>query len=48
MGELRLRWKMLICLPKCESGLRIRSLDLFNVALISTHVWSILTLKESL
>ncbi|GJS45285.1 uncharacterized protein Tco_0595406 [Tanacetum coccineum] len=37
-----------ICLPKYEGGLGIRQLEPFNVALHTTHVWSIITLKESL
>ena len=37
-----------VCLPKEEGGLGIRRLESFNVALITSHVWSILVLKESL
>lgn len=46
-GRAKVAWED-VCLPKCEGGLGIRSLELLNVALISTNVWSILTLKESL
>lgn len=46
-GKAKVSWEA-ICLPKHEGGLGIRSLKPFNVALIMPHVWSILTLKESL
>ncbi|GJU34638.1 uncharacterized protein Tco_1182992 [Tanacetum coccineum] len=46
-GKAKVAWED-ICLPKDEGGLGIRRLDHFNVALISSHVWSILTRKESL
>ncbi|GJZ67367.1 hypothetical protein Tco_0630607 [Tanacetum coccineum] len=37
-----------ICLPKREGGLGLRSLEIFNRALMTTHIWNILTNKESL
>ncbi|GJV03616.1 hypothetical protein Tco_1337185 [Tanacetum coccineum] len=37
-----------ICLPVLEGGLRIRSLELFNIALMTTHIWNIVSNKESL
>ncbi|GKB65855.1 reverse transcriptase domain, reverse transcriptase zinc-binding domain protein, partial [Tanacetum coccineum] len=37
-----------ICMPKHEGGLGIRRIDDFNVALMATHIWRILTHKESL
>lgn len=37
-----------MCLPRQEGGLGIRRLDTFNNALITTHIWSIVTGKESL
>ena len=46
-GKAKVAWED-ICLPKNEGSLGIRRLELFNVALITSHVWSILTLKESL
>ncbi|GJZ88898.1 putative reverse transcriptase domain, reverse transcriptase zinc-binding domain protein [Tanacetum coccineum] len=46
-GKAKVAWED-IFLPKDEGGLGIRRLDHFNVALISSYVWSILTRKESL
>ncbi|GJU91502.1 hypothetical protein Tco_1303925 [Tanacetum coccineum] len=37
-----------ICLPKREGGLGIRCLKVFNIALMSTHIWNIVSNKESL
>ncbi|PWA66686.1 reverse transcriptase domain, Reverse transcriptase zinc-binding domain protein [Artemisia annua] len=44
--EAKVSWDS-ICLPKNEGGLGIRRLEDFNVALITSLIWSILTLKES-
>ncbi|GJU58418.1 hypothetical protein Tco_1236184, partial [Tanacetum coccineum] len=37
-----------ICLPKQEGGLGLRSLELFNIAFMTTHIWNIISNKESL
>ncbi|GJX25756.1 hypothetical protein Tco_0232052 [Tanacetum coccineum] len=37
-----------ICLSKREGGLGLRSLDVFNIALMTTHIWNIISNKESL
>ncbi|GJU37331.1 RNA-directed DNA polymerase, eukaryota, reverse transcriptase zinc-binding domain protein [Tanacetum coccineum] len=37
-----------ICLLVWEGGLGIRSLELFNIALMTTHIWNIVSNKESL
>ncbi|GKA95055.1 sodium/hydrogen exchanger 6 [Tanacetum coccineum] len=37
-----------VCVPKHEGGLGIRRIDDFNVALMATHIWSILAYMESL
>ncbi|GJR35282.1 putative reverse transcriptase domain, reverse transcriptase zinc-binding domain protein, partial [Tanacetum coccineum] len=37
-----------VCLPKKEGGLGLRRLDIFNKALMVSHIWSLLSLKESL
>ncbi|GJS26094.1 hypothetical protein Tco_0486714 [Tanacetum coccineum] len=37
-----------ICLPKHEVGLGLRNLDLFNMALMTKHIWNIVSNKESL
>ncbi|GJV80963.1 hypothetical protein Tco_1516833 [Tanacetum coccineum] len=46
-GKAKVAWDI-ICLPKREGGLGIRSLDTFNIALITTHIWNIVTTRESL
>ncbi|GJZ03831.1 hypothetical protein Tco_0537106 [Tanacetum coccineum] len=46
-GKSKVAWEV-VCLPKDESGLGIRRLDLFNKALMATHIWKLLTMKESL
>ncbi|GJY76877.1 homeodomain-like protein [Tanacetum coccineum] len=40
-------WEV-ICLPKNEGGLRIRNLYVLNVALMTTHIWNIISHKDSL
>ncbi|GJZ38522.1 putative reverse transcriptase domain, reverse transcriptase zinc-binding domain protein [Tanacetum coccineum] len=37
-----------ICLPKCEGGLGLRNLYIFNYDLMTTHIWNIISYKESL
>ncbi|GKE33759.1 putative reverse transcriptase domain, reverse transcriptase zinc-binding domain protein [Tanacetum coccineum] len=37
-----------ICLPKSEGGLDLHCVDTFNMALITTHIWNIVSNKESL
>ncbi|GJX41721.1 putative RNA-directed DNA polymerase [Tanacetum coccineum] len=46
-GKAKVAWED-ICLPKSEGGLGIRSLEIFNIALMTTHIWNIVTNKESL
>ena len=46
-GRAKVSWDDL-CLPKKEGGLGVRKLEKFNVALMSSHVWKILTYKETL
>ncbi|GJX76442.1 hypothetical protein Tco_0323253 [Tanacetum coccineum] len=46
-GKSKVAWEV-VCLPKKEGGLGLRRLEVFNKALITTHILSILTLKESL
>ncbi|GKA03823.1 putative reverse transcriptase domain, reverse transcriptase zinc-binding domain protein [Tanacetum coccineum] len=46
-GKAKVAWDV-VCLPKKEGGLGIRRLEAFNKALISSHIWSILSGKESL
>nr|GEU33270.1 hypothetical protein [Tanacetum cinerariifolium] len=46
-GKVKVPWDV-VCLPKQEGGLGIRRLDHFNKALMVSHVWKLLSLKESL
>ncbi|GJY07929.1 putative RNA-directed DNA polymerase, eukaryota, reverse transcriptase zinc-binding domain protein [Tanacetum coccineum] len=46
-GKAKVAWEA-VCLPKIEGGLGIRRLEEFNKALITLHIWSILTNKETL
>nr|GEZ58393.1 hypothetical protein [Tanacetum cinerariifolium] len=43
----KVAWEV-ICLPKAEGGLCIKRLGVFNNALLSSHIWKLLTRKESL
>ncbi|GKC18404.1 hypothetical protein Tco_1020554, partial [Tanacetum coccineum] len=46
-SKAKVAWDV-IWLPKREGGLGLRKLELFNKALMSSHIWDILMLKESL
>nr|GFC62793.1 hypothetical protein [Tanacetum cinerariifolium] len=46
-GKVKVAWDV-VCLLKQEGGLGIRRLDHFNKALMVSHVWKLLSLKESL
>ncbi|GJX63923.1 hypothetical protein Tco_0296823 [Tanacetum coccineum] len=46
-GKAKVAW-VDICLPKKEGGLGLRSLEIFNLALMTTHIWNIVSNKESL
>nr|GEV47613.1 hypothetical protein [Tanacetum cinerariifolium] len=46
-GKAKVAWEV-VCLPKREGGLGIRRLEVFNKALITSHIWSLLSHKESL
>ncbi|GJX47289.1 hypothetical protein Tco_0272479 [Tanacetum coccineum] len=46
-GKAKVAWDF-VCMPKHEGGLCICRIDDFNVALMATHIWSILTHMESL
>ncbi|GJY25759.1 putative RNA-directed DNA polymerase [Tanacetum coccineum] len=46
-GKSKVAWEI-VCLPKEEGGLGIRRLECFNLALMATHVWKLLILKDSL
>nr|GEU89462.1 hypothetical protein [Tanacetum cinerariifolium] len=46
-GQAKVAWDV-VCLPKNEGGLGLRRLDQFNKALMVSHIWKLLSLKESL
>ncbi|GJT74007.1 hypothetical protein Tco_1033293 [Tanacetum coccineum] len=46
-GRLQLYYPW-VCLPRWEGGLGLRNLDVFNIALLTTHIWNIVSNKESL
>ncbi|XP_021996030.1 uncharacterized protein LOC110893223 [Helianthus annuus] len=46
-GKAKVSWKS-VCVPKNEGGLGIRRIGDVNKALMVSHVWSILTNRESL
>ncbi|GJX24645.1 reverse transcriptase zinc-binding domain-containing protein [Tanacetum coccineum] len=45
--QSKVAWEV-VCLPKDEGGLGVRRLDTFNKALMVSHMWKLLSLKESL
>nr|GEV35971.1 hypothetical protein [Tanacetum cinerariifolium]GEX31621.1 hypothetical protein [Tanacetum cinerariifolium] len=46
-GKSKVSWEV-VCLPKDEGGLGIHRLECFNSALMTAHIWKLLTLKELL
>nr|GEV03212.1 hypothetical protein [Tanacetum cinerariifolium] len=46
-GKAKVAWEV-VCFPKDEGGLGLRRLEHFNSALMVSHVWKLLSLKESL
>ncbi|PWA36436.1 reverse transcriptase zinc-binding domain-containing protein [Artemisia annua] len=46
-GKVKVAWDD-VCLPKYEGGLGVRKLESFSTALMSTHIWKIITHKESM
>ncbi|GKC96297.1 reverse transcriptase domain-containing protein [Tanacetum coccineum] len=46
-GKAKVLWEV-VCLPKKEGGLGLRRLELFNKALMVSHIWNLLVRKESL
>ncbi|GJT75459.1 hypothetical protein Tco_1042184 [Tanacetum coccineum] len=41
-GKAKVAWEV-VCLPRKEGGLGIRRLEIFNKALIASHIWSLLS-----
>ncbi|MFS7917032.1 putative RNA-directed DNA polymerase [Helianthus anomalus] len=46
-GKAKVKWKE-VCVPMCQGGLGLKLLRTWNIALISKHVWNVITRKESL
>ncbi|GKC30216.1 RNA-directed DNA polymerase, eukaryota, reverse transcriptase zinc-binding domain protein, partial [Tanacetum coccineum] len=46
-GKVKVAWDA-VCLSKEEGGLGVKHLDLFNKALMSSHVWKLLLRRDSL
>nr|GEV86782.1 hypothetical protein [Tanacetum cinerariifolium] len=46
-GKAKVAWEV-VCLPKNKGGLALRRLDCFNKAIMISHIWNLLSLKESL
>ena len=46
-GKAKIKWSD-VCKPKVEGGLGIRSLEEWNTALISKHIWNLISGKNSL
>jgi len=46
-GKAKVSWKT-VCLPKTQGGLGVKSLADWNLALMASHSWRILTNKDSL
>ncbi|GKC50936.1 putative reverse transcriptase domain-containing protein, partial [Tanacetum coccineum] len=44
-GKAKVAWDV-VCLPKVKGGLGIHRLDTFNKALMVSHIWKLLSLKE--
>ncbi|XP_071726825.1 uncharacterized protein [Rutidosis leptorrhynchoides] len=46
-GKAKVKWDD-VCMPKEEGGLGIKRLKTWNIALMASHAWHILTLKQSI
>ena len=46
-GKVEVSWDD-VCLPNYEGGLGVRKLGTFNIALMSTYIWKLITHKESM
>lgn len=46
-GKAKVAWEV-VCGSKDEGGLCIRSLEMWNKALMTTHIWNLLSRKESI
>ncbi|KAJ0548751.1 putative RNA-directed DNA polymerase [Helianthus annuus] len=46
-GKAKVRWKT-VCRPRCEGGLGIRRVQDMNIALMASHIWSLVNNRQSL
>ncbi|GJR89610.1 uncharacterized protein Tco_0213621 [Tanacetum coccineum] len=46
-GRAKVAWNV-VCLPKNEGGLGVKNLESFNIALMTTDIWNIITRKDSM
>ncbi|XP_071719366.1 uncharacterized mitochondrial protein AtMg00310-like [Rutidosis leptorrhynchoides] len=46
-GKAKVKWAI-VCLPKVEGGLGIKRLKEWNVALMTSHIWRLITNPQSL
>ncbi|XP_071714268.1 uncharacterized protein [Rutidosis leptorrhynchoides] len=46
-GKVKVKWKDL-CVPKNKGGLGIKSMKHWNSALMTRHIWSLLSMKQSI
>ncbi|GKE04119.1 hypothetical protein Tco_1396137, partial [Tanacetum coccineum] len=46
-GKAKVSWDD-VCLPTNEGGLGVRKLDTVNIALMTSHIWKLITHKESM
>ena len=46
-GKAKVSWED-VCLPKYEGGLGVRKLETVNIALMTSHIWKLITHKESM
>ncbi|GJX54328.1 hypothetical protein Tco_0282697, partial [Tanacetum coccineum] len=46
-GKAKVAWEV-VCVPKKEGGLGLRKIELFNKALMISHIWNLLSRKDSL
>nr|GEV06485.1 hypothetical protein [Tanacetum cinerariifolium] len=46
-GHAKVNWKD-VCLLKCQGGLGIKALNIWNISLIAKHIWNVVSKKDSL
>nr|GEW50965.1 hypothetical protein [Tanacetum cinerariifolium] len=46
-GHAKVKWKD-VCLLKCQGGLGIKALNIWNISFIAKHIWNVVSQKDSL